>query len=58
MTSAVTGLDPGEVERVIPESLRELIREAARRSAPKVRQALSEKGQAVITRLPYRARDS
>jgi hypothetical protein len=58
MTSAVTGLDPGEVERVIPESLRELIREAARRSAPKVRQALSEKGQATIERLPYRPRDS
>ena len=58
MTSAVTGLDPGEAERVIPESLRELIREAARRSAPKVREALSEKGQATIERLPYRARDS
>lgn len=58
MTNAVTGLDPGKGESAIPESLRELIKEAARRSAPKVRQALQEKGEGSVTRLPFKPRDS
>lgn len=58
MTNAVTGRKPEQGERVIPESLREMIKEAARRAAPKVRQAVQTPREAVLLKLPDKMRDS
>ncbi|GEM_PF-3170217 len=54
MTNAVTGLDLEEGSGEIPESLRDLIREAARRAAPMVRQAVTTPREAVILQMPQK----
>ncbi|CAG8863123.1 hypothetical protein PS627_00059 [Pseudomonas fluorescens] len=58
MTNAVTGRKPEQGDCVVPESLREMIKEAARRAAPKVRQAVQTPRAAVILKLPDKTRDS
>ena len=58
MTNAVTGLEPEDGNSTIPESLKDLIKEAARRAAPKVRQAFDSPKSAVVLRLTVKPRDS
>lgn len=53
--NAVTGRKPQEVGEV-PESLRGMIQEAARRASPKVADALSQQSEGLLFRLPEKIR--
>ena len=53
--NAVTGRKPQEVGEV-PESLKGMIQEAARRASPKVADALSQQSEGLLFRLPEKLR--
>lgn len=55
MRNAVTGRKPEGLGEV-PESLKGIIQEAARRSSPRVVEALSQKSEGVLFRLPEKIR--
>lgn len=55
VNNAVTGRKPQEVGEV-PESLKDMIKEAARRAGPKVADALSQQSEGLLLRLPEKLR--
>lgn len=55
MSNAVTGRKPGLSEEV-PESLKDMIKEAVRRAGPKVADALSQQSEGLLFRLPEKLR--
>ena len=54
-SNAVTGRKPQE-EGEVPESLKDMIKEAARRAGPKVEEALSQPSEGLLFRLPEKLR--
>lgn len=55
MTNAVTGRKP-DASGEVPESMKDMIKEAARRAGPKVADALSQQSEGLLFRFPEKLR--